>query len=260
MALTKISLVFLLCLFSFYCETAKSQYCGCSPILCCNQFGFCGSSTAFCGSSCRSGPCRISREPVDKIVTQKFFDGIISQAGNGCPGKRFYTRDSFLEAANLFFDVTSYVTRLEIATMFAHFTRETSNFCYIEELNGSSINYCDENNNQYPCEQGKSYFGRGPLQLAWNYNYGQCGQSLGLDLLRQPELVGSNSTVAFQTGLWFLTNTVRPLLNQGFGATIRAINGMECNGGNSGAVNARIGYYRDYCGQLGVDPGLNLSC
>jgi len=72
--------------------------------------------------------------------------------------------------------------------------------------------------------------------------------------------VGSNPTVAFRKGLSFWINSVRPVLNQGFGATIRAINGMECNGGNSGAVKARIGYYRDYCRQLGVDPGHNLSC
>ncbi|MGR9712597.1 chitinase, partial [Escherichia coli] len=57
--------------------------------------------------------------------------------------------------------------------------------------------YCDENNRQYPCAPGKGYFGRGPIQLSWNYNYGACGQSLSLDLLRQPELVGSNPKVAF---------------------------------------------------------------
>ncbi|KAG2332195.1 hypothetical protein Bca52824_003375 [Brassica carinata] len=133
-------------------------------------------------------------------------------------------------------------------------------FCYIEEINGASGDYCDESNRQYPCAPGKGYFGRGPIQLSWNYNYGACGQSLNLNLLGQPELVSSNPTVAFRTGLWFWMNSVRPVLNQGFGATIRAINGMECNGGNSGAVNARIRYYRDYCGQLGVDPGPNLSC
>ena len=54
---------------------------------------------------------------------------------------------------------------------------------------------------------------------------------------------------------------VRPVATQGFGATIRAINGaIECNGGNAGAVNARIGYYTDYCGKFGVAPGDNLSC
>lgn len=120
-------------------------------------------------------------------------------------------------------------------------------FCYIEEIKKRSRGRCDENVEQRPCPSPrKGHSGR--------------GQSLGLDLLSQPELVGSNPTVAFTKGLSFWINSVRPVLNQGFGATIRAINGMECNGGNSGAVNARIGYYRDYCRQLGVDPGPNLSC
>ena len=71
----------------------------------------------------------------------------------------------------------------------------------------------------------------------------------------------SNPTIAFRTALWFWVNNVRPVLNQGFGATIRAINGdLECNGKSPDKVNARIRYYRDYCGQLGVDPGPNLSC
>lgn len=134
-------------------------------------------------------------------------------------------------------------------------------FCYIEEINGASRGaMCDQNNRQYPCAPGKSYHGRGPFFLSWNYNYGACGQSLGLDLLRQPELVGSNPIVAFRAALWFWMNSVRPVLNQGFGVTIRAVSGLTCDGGNLSGTNARIGYYRDYCGQLGVDPGANITC
>ncbi|CAF1699629.1 unnamed protein product [Brassica oleracea var. botrytis] len=265
MALTKISLVFLLCLLGFYSKTVKSQNCGCAPNFCCSQFGYCGTTDAYCGAGCRSGPCRGSGTPsgggsVGSIVTQGFFNNIINRAGNGCAGKRFYTRNSFINAANTFPNFANSVTRREIATMFAHFTHETGHFCYIEEINGASRDYCDENNRQYPCSPGKGYYGRGPIQLSWNYNYGPCGRSLGLNLLGQPELVGSNPTVAFRTGLWFWMNSVRPVLNQGFGATIRAINGMECNRGNPDAVNARIRYYRNYCRQLGVDPGPNLGC
>lgn len=124
MALTKISSIFLIYLFGFYSQTA-AQYCGCSPILCCSQYGYCGITNEFCGSGCKSGPCRRSRDPVDKIVTQQFFNDIISKASNGCAGKRFYTRESFLEAANATFDFTSSVNSLEIAAMFAHFTHET---------------------------------------------------------------------------------------------------------------------------------------
>ncbi|XP_056861803.1 endochitinase At2g43590-like isoform X2 [Raphanus sativus] len=135
-----------------------------------------------------------------------------------------------------------------------------ADFCYIEELNGASRSFCNPSNRQYPCAPGKSYHGRGPLLLSWNYNYGQCGQNLGLDLLRQPELVSSNPIVAFRAAMWFWMKSVRPVLNQGFGSTIRVISSLECNGGNLNAVNARIKYYRDYCGQLGVDAGANVTC
>ncbi|KAG5396337.1 hypothetical protein IGI04_018151 [Brassica rapa subsp. trilocularis] len=190
MALTKISLVLLLCLLCLYPETVKSQNCGCASGVCCSQYGYCGNGPDYCGSGCRS-------------------------ADNGCAGKRFYTRDSFISAANTFPNFANSVTRREIATMFAHFTQEVGYFCYIEEINGASRNYCDDRNYpQYPCAPGKTYYGRGPIQLSWNYNYAQCGQSLGLDLLRQPETVSSNPTIAFRTALWFWVNNVRPELDK----------------------------------------------
>ncbi|EOA24738.1 hypothetical protein CARUB_v10018014mg [Capsella rubella] len=201
---------------------------------------------------CILGPCRGDGNPrdggsVSTIVTQGFFNNIINQAGNGCAGRRFYTRNSFIDAATTFPNFANSVTKREIATMFAHVTHETGHLCYIEESKKRSRDRCDENVEQRPC----------PLPRKGNSGR---GQSLSLDLLHQPELVGSNLSVALRKGLSFWIKSVRPVLNQGFGATIKAINGIECNGGDSGAVQARIGYYRDYCRQLGVDPGPNLSC
>jgi chitinase len=44
-------------------------------------------------------------------------------------------------------------------------------------------------------------------------------------------------------------------------ATIRAIDGaLECNGNNPAQMNARVGYYKQYCQQFGVDPGNSLTC
>ncbi|KAF3565820.1 hypothetical protein DY000_02013094 [Brassica cretica] len=166
----------------------------------------------------------------------------------GCAGKTFYTHDSFINAANTFPNFGNSVTRREIATMFAHYSQGTGHFCYIQAINGTlRRDACQEPQRQISCHPpGIGYFVR--------------GERLNIDLLRQPELVRSNPTLGFKTSLLFWMNSVRPVLNQGFGATIRAINGTECNGGNLVAVNERIRYYRDYCGQLGVDPGSNLSC
>ena len=136
-----------------------------------------------------------------------------------------------------------------------------ADFCYIEEMDGPSKDYCDEGNTQYPCVAGKGYYGRGPIQLSWNFNYGPAGNSIGFDGLNNPETVATDPVVSFKTALWFWMNNVHSVIGRGFGETIRAINGaLECNGENPDTVNARVEYYKDYCNQLSVDPGDNLYC
>ncbi|KAL7176793.1 hypothetical protein ACSBR2_030191 [Camellia fascicularis] len=247
------------------------QNCGCAAGLCCSQFGYCGTGDAYCGAGCQSGPCTGSGSgsgsngaSVPDIVTQAFFDGIINQAPAGCVGKSFFTRSAFLNALGSYpsFGTTGTAddSKREIAAFFAHATHETGFFCNIEEIDGASKNYCDPSNTQYPCAPNKNYYGRGPLQLSWNYNYGPAGQSIGFDGLNNPEIVATDSVVSFKTALWFWMNNVHNVINSGFGATIRAINSIECNGNNPNAVNARVKYYTDYCNQLGVAPGDNLQC
>ncbi|KAI3963060.1 hypothetical protein MKW98_029000 [Papaver atlanticum] len=108
----------------------------------------------------------------------------------------------------------------------------------------------------------KKYHDRRLIQLSWNYNYGPAGRSIGFDGLNASETVSNNAVISFKTALWFWMNNVHSIItsNQGFGPTIRAINGMECNGGNSGAVQARIKYFRAHCKELGVRPRNSLSC
>uniref|UniRef100_M8BH49 chitinase n=1 Tax=Aegilops tauschii TaxID=37682 RepID=M8BH49_AEGTA len=136
-------------------------------------------------------------------------------------------------------------------------------FCYIDEINGPSKNYCDPTNAEWPCAAGKGYYGRGPLQISWNYNYGAAGQSLGFDGLNDPDAVARSPVLAFQAALWYWMNSVHDVIvsGQGFGATIRAINGaLECNGKNPSAVNDRVAFYKQFCQQFGVDPGTSLTC
>ncbi|CAN6816055.1 unnamed protein product [Brassica oleracea] len=97
--------------------------------------------------------------------------------------------------------------------MFAHFTQEVGYFCYIEEINGVSQNYCnDKDFPQYPCAAGKNYYGRGPIQLSWNYNYAPCGQESWSRPSKPAGAEGSDPTVAFRTALWFWVNNVRPVI------------------------------------------------
>ncbi|KAL5784113.1 hypothetical protein ACOSQ2_006505 [Xanthoceras sorbifolium] len=205
----------------------------------------------------------MSQSGVANIVTAAFFDGIKNQAAADCAGKSFYTRDAFINAANSFPQFGSGSadeSKREIAAFFAHVTHETGHLCYVEEINKSN-NYCDQGNTQYPCVAGKSYYGRGPMQITWNYNYGAAGQAIGFDGLNSPETVANDPVISFKTALWFWMTNVHSVVNQGFGATIQKINGaLECNGKQPALVQARIGYYTDYCQKFGVSPGENLSC
>ncbi|KAF8006198.1 hypothetical protein BT93_K0486 [Corymbia citriodora subsp. variegata] len=251
---------------------ATAQHCGCATGLCCSQYGYCGTSAAYCGPGCQAGPCSATAAPpapnkvvVGNIVTAAFFNRIIGQASSSCAGKRFYSRQAFLKALGSFprfGRVGSVVnSKREIAAFFAHVTHETGHFCYIEEIYKGI--YCDRSTTKnYPCKPGKKYFGRGPLQITWNYNYGRAGKSIGFDGLNSPETVSKNPIIAFKTALWFWkTNNLQSKLSaQGFGATIRAINGGECSGANPGAARARVTYYTNYCRQFGVAPGSNLYC
>ncbi|PON77689.1 Lysozyme-like domain containing protein [Parasponia andersonii] len=136
--------------------------------------------------------------------------------------------------------------------------------CHIEETGGASqdpSHYCDTSRTDYPCNPSKKYYGRGPLQLTWNYNYGAAGKANNFDGLNAPETVARDAVVSFKSALWFWMENVHSVIGQGFGATTRKINGaLECDGKQPDKVQARINYYNDYCKQLNVAPGDNLSC
>jgi chitinase len=138
---------------------------------------------------------------------------------------------------------------------------------YIEEINRGD--YCSSSG-ACPCQPGKRYYGRGPIQLSWNFNYCSAGAALGVDLRSNPDLVAQDPTIAWRTGIWFwMTSSgagVRTchdsIVNgNGFGETIRTINGsLECNGRSPGGVQSRINRYLNFCQKLGVDPGAGQGC
>ncbi|KAK7264362.1 hypothetical protein RJT34_31969 [Clitoria ternatea] len=80
---------------------------------------------------------------------KEFLNSIIDQADAGCAGKNFNTRDAFLDAHNSYNQFGSLDnvddSKREIVT---HFTHEAGDFCYIEDINGASRDYCDETNTQ----------------------------------------------------------------------------------------------------------------
>jgi hypothetical protein len=239
-----------------------------------------------------------------------------------CPAKGFYTYSSFILAARTFpkFAGTGDLAtrKREMAAFFAQISHETTGvnkrnnnvchaflvtydyflsakggwatapdgpyawgLCYKEEISPAS-NYCDATDKEWPCYPGKSYHGRGPIQISWNFNYGPAGRALGFDGLRNPEVVANCSNTAFRTALWFWM-TPRPpkpschevmvgeyrstaadvAANRmpGFGLVTNIVNGgLECNRTDDLRVNNRIGFYRRYCQIFNVDTGSNLDC
>ncbi|MDS0141699.1 chitinase [Amycolatopsis sp. CM201R] len=163
------------------------------------------------------------------------------------------------------------VKKQEAAAFLANVNHETGGLVYIVEQNTANYpHYCDWNQ-PYGCPAGQAaYYGRGPIQLSWNFNYKAAGDALGIDLLGNPWQVEQNSAVAWKTGLWYWNTQSGPgsmtphnaMVNgRGFGETIRSINGsIECNGGNPAQVQSRVDKYRQITAVLGVDPGANLYC
>ena len=98
-----------------------------------------------------------------------------------------------------------------------------ADLCYIEEIDGPSRDYCDESNTQYPCVPGKGYYGRGPLQISWNFNYGPAGESIGFDGLNEPETVATDNVISFKTALWFWMNNCHHLIISGQGLGLQFV-------------------------------------
>ena len=85
--------------------------------------------------------------------------------------------------------------------------------------------YCDSSKS-YGCPAGRdAYYGRGPIQLSWSYNYMAAGDALGLDLLNNPGLVARDPGMAWATAAWYWNNRVPH--DATFGGTIDAINGAQ---------------------------------
>ncbi|MEU5538782.1 glycoside hydrolase family 19 protein [Streptomyces sp. NPDC020362] len=163
------------------------------------------------------------------------------------------------------------VRKQEAAAFLANVSHETGGLVYVVEQNTANYpHYCDWSQ-PYGCPAGQSaYYGRGPLQLSWNFNYKAAGDALGIDLLNNPSLVQTDASVAWKTGLWYWNTQSGPgtmtphnamVGSAGFGQTIRSINGsLECDGKNPAQVQSRVDAYQRIVQILGTSAGGNLYC
>ncbi len=252
-------------------------------------------------------PVDIDASPISEnielsaIISKQQYDMLfLNREDSSCEGDLF-SYEAFLEAASTFPNFSNDgdldVRTREVAAFLANISHETTGgwatapggpqswgLCFKEEVgcgNGSCNGYCSPSSS-YPCEAGKTYHGRGPMQLSWNYNYGQAGEALGLDLLSDPDLVTSSGVVAFRTALWFWMTPQSPKPSchdvisglwtpssedtsvgrvPGFGMTINIINGgLECNRPTDGRVVDRVAFFEKYTDVLGTTTGAALYC
>nr|CAB3472925.1 unnamed protein product [Digitaria exilis] len=216
---------------------------------------------------------------VASLVSEQLYNSLFLHKDDpACPAKGFYTYASFIQAARTFpkFAATGDINtrKREIAAFFAQISHETTGT--------PASDYCDATDMEWPCYPGKSYHGRGPIQLSWNFNYGPAGRALGFDGLRNPEVVANCSDTAWRTALWFWMTPRRPKPSchevmvgeyhpsvadmaanrtPGFGLVTNIVNGgLECNRTDDARVNNRIGFYQTYCQIFNVDTGPNLDC
>ena len=236
------------------------------------------------------------------LLPKATFDALFLHRGTApCKGA-FYTYEALLAAAEQYPDFVGTGSdddrKRELAAFLANIGHETTGgwpaapdgpyswgLCWVTEggavAPGLLPEYCAPSA-EWPCAPGKKYFGRGPIQLSWNANYGQAGAALGIDLLNEPDKVASDPGLAFKTALWFWMTPQAPKPSchdimtggwvptaadvaagrvAGFGMTINVINGgLECGVPSVPNVLDRIGYFEHFASILGVDPGPHLTC
>lgn len=121
-------------------DLASAQNCGaggpCASGLCCSKFGYCGTTSDYCGANCVS-QCPSPRSPpppqapsppsgsgIGSIVSSSLYYEIFPNRNS------FYTYDSFVAAAGAFpsLGTTGDSTQQKqgIAAFFAHVTHETA--------------------------------------------------------------------------------------------------------------------------------------
>lgn len=216
----------------------------------------------------------------------------------------FYSFKAFVLAAKIFplflSEGNESSQKRELAAFLANIAQETSGgwqtapggyfkwgLYYLEESHtGPSNTYNDTSKKNYPGVEGKYYFGRGPKQLTWNYNYGQFSEAWYGNkdtLLQHPEYLSRYSVLSFASALWYWMTPQYPKPSchdviigkwvptpediekgrlPGFGATVNIINGgIECGSGEDlQKTKNRYQYYQYFCTYFHVIPGINISC
>lgn len=141
------------------------------------------------------------------------------------------------------------------------------------------IGYVQDGERDFPPASGKSYHGRGPIMLQYNYNYGLFSSIIYQDksMLNNPEMIVQDGKLGFMTALafWMMpqpgrasshdvmtggfvpadADVAKGITGGGFGLTINIINGdLEAGLDESDhRIAGRTGFYRRIASEIGAD-------
>ncbi len=177
--------------------------------------------------------------------------------------------------------------RRELAAFLANISKETTGGWQLPVGGGSAGDYASwglyfvhevgytkangkgtysQAHSEYPPDSAVGYYGRGPIQLSWNYNYGQFSKFIYNDknlLLKHPDSLQENGVLAFKSAIWFWMmpqcpkpschqvmhdqwlheNTYKSskMMTSGFAHTNNIINGgLECRTSSSAAYTQKV--------------------
>ncbi|KAH9412014.1 putative endochitinase [Ordospora pajunii] len=144
--------------------------------------------------------------------------------------------------------VNSKFTELNNAVMFlSQCAHESGGYQYIEEIACAGGTSCA---GQYGTgASGKSYHGRGFIQLSWPDNYKAASQALGLgdELYENPDKVAQDPNLGADVSIYFWKENVEnaPGVKENhYGSSTKAINGaLECTGSNIDKSKRRFEIY-----------------
>lgn len=155
-------------------------------------------------------------------------DAVPKKSVTGSPNEKLITQAA----------IDSGITGEELAQFLAQMAQETGNFQFMKEL-GNKKNFEQyepvfkkdkknkyildpktkkpKNFNRMAAElgndmpgDGEKYKGRGFIQLTGKYNYRKAGEFIGVDLVKNPNLVATNPEINAKATVWYWKTRVRP--------------------------------------------------
>ena len=131
-----------------------------------------------------------------------------------------------------------------VAAFIAQIGHESGQLKYVKEIWGPTAAQAKYEGRQdlgnTVAGDGSKYRGRGLIQITGRANYMACGEGLGLDLIRQPELLEKPQHACMSAAWFWATRGINTLADAGqFDKITRRI-----NGGQNGAADRQALYAR----------------